>query len=225
MTERMGDIQKRLGANTPAEFEELIKAQGLSVEAVKKRIREQLLVERMIRRKVSLRVSVTEEEIDRYLIANREKLETGLAFEARHILFVPGAGSGDDGWTAARRRADEIYGRVLAGEDFGDLAREYSEDTGTAKNSGRLGVLKRGELAADIETAILRLSPGEHSPPFRSQVGYHLFELDSKETLAGEQLAQARNQIRDILYKQKYETRLQEWLTEIRGKAIIEMRL
>src|SRR5438132_6447226 len=47
MTERMGDIQKRLGANTPAEFEELIKAQGLSVEAVKKRIREQLLVERM----------------------------------------------------------------------------------------------------------------------------------------------------------------------------------
>ena len=43
--------------------------------------------------------------------------------------------------------------------------------------------------------------------------------------MAGEQLAQARNQIRDILYKQKYETRLQEWLTEIRGKAIIEMRL
>jgi peptidyl-prolyl cis-trans isomerase SurA len=179
----------------------------------------------MIRRKVSLRVSVTEEEIDRYLIANREKLETGLAFEARHILFVPRAGSGEDGWTAARRRAEEIYSRVLAGEDFGDLAREYSEDTGTARNGGRLGVLKRGELAADIEGAILRLSPGEYSPPFRSQVGYHLFELDSKETLAGEQLAQARNQIRDILYKQKYDTRFQEWLTEIRGKAIIEMRL
>jgi len=121
----------------------MIKAQGLSLEAVRKRIREQLLVERMIRRKVSLRVSVTEEEIDRYLITNREKLETGLAFEARHILFVPGAGSGEDGWTAARRRADEIYSRVLAGEDFGDLAREYSEDTGTAKNGGRLGVLKR----------------------------------------------------------------------------------
>jgi len=225
MTERLGEIQKRLGATTQAEFEETIKAQGLNTDTIKRRVREQLLVERMIRRKVGLRVSVTEEEIDRYLIANREKLETGLSFEARHILFVPPAGSGEDGWTVARRRADAIYGRVLGGEDFGDLAREYSEDTGTAPNGGRLGVLKRGELAADIETAILRLSPGEHSPPFRSQVGYHLFELDSKETLAGEQLTQARNQIRDILYKQKYETRLQEWLTEIRGKAIIEMRL
>src|SRR6185436_11859284 len=86
-------------------------------------------------------------------------------------------------------------GRVMAGEDFGDLAAEFSEDAATAKNGGRLGILKRGELAADIEKAILRLSPGEHSAPFRSEVGYHLFELDSKETLAGEQLAQARNQI------------------------------
>ena len=82
-----------------------------------------------------------------------------------------------------------------------------------------------GERAPDIEKAILRLSPGEHSPPFRSELGYHLFEVESKETLAGEQLAQARNQIRDILYKQKYEVRLNEWLAEIRGKAIIEMRL
>jgi hypothetical protein len=56
-------------------------------------------------------------------------------------------------------------------------------------------------------------------------VGYHLFELDSKETLAGEQLAPARNQIRDILYRQKYDLRLKEWLVEIRSKAIIEMRL
>ena len=72
---------------------------------------------------------------------------------------------------------------------------------------------------------MLRLSPGEHAPPFRSEIGYHIFELDSKETLAGEQLAQARNQIRDILYRQRYEARLKEWLTEIRSKAIIEMRL
>jgi len=178
-----------------------------------------------VRRKVALRVTVTEEDIDQYLNANREKLETGLTFEARHILFLSQSGAGEDGWQAARRRADDVYARVMAGEDFGELAAEFSEDPATAKNGGRLGILKRGELAADIEKAILRLSPGEHSPPFRSEVGYHLFELDSKETLAGEQLAQARNQIRDILYRQKYDVRLKEWLVEIRSKAIIEMRL
>ena len=225
MKEQLDEIQKRLGAKNEAEFEQMVKAQGLSMEGVKKRLREQLLVERIKRRKVNLRISVTEEDIDQYLNANREKLETGLSFEARHILFLPTAGAGEDGWQAARRRAEDVYTRVMGGEDFGELAREFSDDTATAKNGGRLGVLKRGELAPDIEKAILRLSPGEHSPPFRSEVGYHLFELESKETLAGEQLAQARNQIRDILYKQKYDVRLNEWLVEIRGKAIIEMRL
>lgn len=225
MKEQLDDIQKRLGATTQAEFEAQIKAQGLTYESVKKRIQDQLMIQRVVRRKVALRVTVTEEDIDQYLNANREKLETGLTFEARHILFLSQSGAGEDGWQAARRRADDVYARVMAGEDFGELAAEFSEDPATAKNGGRLGILKRGELAADIEKAILRLSPGEHSPPFRSEVGYHLFELDSKETLAGEQLAQARNQIRDILYRQKYDVRLKEWLVEIRSKAIIEMRL
>ena len=225
LKEQLDEVQKKLGAVTQAQFEEQIKAQGLTFEGVKKRMYDQLMIQRIIRRKVALRVTVTEEDIDQYLNANREKLETGLTFEARHILFLPQAGAGEDGWQSARRRADEVYGRVMAGEDFGDLAAEFSEDAATAKNGGRLGILKRGELAADIEKAILRLSPGEHSAPFRSEVGYHLFELDSKETLAGEQLAQARNQIRDILYRQKYDARLKEWLVEIRSKAIIEMRL
>jgi peptidyl-prolyl cis-trans isomerase SurA len=225
MNEQLDEIKKRLGSKSEVEFEQMVKAQGLSVEGVKKRLREQLLVERIKRRKVNLRISVTEEDIDQYLNVNREKLETGLSFEARHILFLPAAGAGEDGWQAARRRAEDLYTRVMGGEEFGELAREFSDDTATAKNGGRLGILKRGELAPDIEKAILRLSPGEHSPPFRSEVGYHLFELESKETLAGERLAQARNQIRDILYKQKYDIRLSEWLAEIRGKAIIERRL
>ena len=225
MKEQLDEIQKKLGATTQAQFEEQVKAQGLTYEGMKKRLYDQLMIQRIVRRRVALRVTVTEEDIDQYLNANREKLETGLTFEARHILFLPQAGAGEDGWQSARRRADEVYGRVMAGEDFGDLAAEFSEDAATAKNGGRLGILKRGELAADIEKAVLRLSPGEHSPPFRSEVGYHLFELDSKETLAGEQLAQARNQIRDILYRQKYDIRLKEWLVEIRSKAIIEMRL
>ena len=225
MKEQLDEIQKRLGAKSEAQFEEMVKTQGLTLEGIKKRLREQLMVERIKRRRVNLRISVTEEDIDQYLNANREKLETGLSFEARHVLFLPVSGAGEDGWPPARRRADDAYTRVMAGEEFGELARELSEDTATAKNGGRLGVLKRGELAPDIEKAILRLSPGEHSPPFRSEVGYHLFELESKETLAGEQLVQARNQIRDILYKQKYEVRLNEWLSEIRSKAIIEMRL
>jgi parvulin-like peptidyl-prolyl isomerase len=202
----------------------MIKSQGLTLEGVRKRMREQLMVQRVIRRKVALRISVTEQEIDKYLTENREKLETGLTFGARHILVMPDPAKGEEGWTAARLRADEIYGHLLEGRDFVDLAKEYSDDP-SGKDGGSLGSLKRGELAQDIEDAILRLTPGEASTPFRSQVGYHIFRLESRDSLTGEALVQARAQIREILYRQKYDTRLKDWLVEIKQRAIIDIRM
>jgi peptidyl-prolyl cis-trans isomerase SurA len=224
VSEQLEEIMKKLNAKTQPEFEEMLKGQGLTLEAVKKRIKDQIMVQRLTRRKVGLRVSVTEQEIDKYLEENREKLEVGLAFEARHILFLPEAGKGEEGWEAARQRAVHVYALLLEGQDFGELAKKYSEDA-SGKDGGSLGSLKRGELAPDIEAVVLKLDAGQVSPPFRSQVGYHLFRLDSKESLAGEALVQARNQIRDILYRQKYDARLQEWLAEMKQRAIIDIRM
>ena len=135
---------------------------------------------------------------------------------------MPDPAKGEEGWIAARLRADEIYGHLLEGQDFVELAKKYSDDP-SGKDGGSLGNLKKGELAQDIEDAILRLSPGEASTPFRSQVGYHLFSLDSRDSLTGDALVQARGQIREILYRQKYDTRLKEWLVEIKQRAIIDI--
>ncbi len=224
LNESLNEIMKKVNAPSQKEFEEIIKSQGLTLDGVKKRLREQLMVQRVIRRKVALRISVTEQEIDRYLAENRDKLETGLGFQARHILFLPEAGRGEEGWLAARKQADEVYALLLEGQDFAELARKYSQDA-SGKEGGSLGNLKRGELATDIEEAILRLQPGETSAPFRSQVGYHIFHLDSRESLSGEALAQARSQIRDILYRQKYDVRLKDWLQEIKQRAVIDIRM
>jgi len=224
LADSIGDVMKRLKAKDETEFEAMIKSQGLTIEGVKKRMREQLMVQRVVRRKVALRISVTEQEIDKYLAENRDKLETGLTFGARHILVAPDPIKGDEGWTEARVRADEIYGYLLEGQDFVELAKKYSSDP-SGKDGGSLGNLKRGELTQDIEDAILRLQPGEASPPFRSQIGYHIFRLDSRDSLSGESLAQVRSQIREILYRQKYDVRLKDWLVEIKQRAIIDIRM
>ncbi len=224
IAEQMGEIMKKLGVKTEPELDVALKPQGVSVDGVKRRIRETLMVQKVVRRKVALRISVTEEEIDRYLQDNREKLETGLTFEARHMLFLPEPGRGEDGWEDAKRRAEEVHGLLLAGGSFADLAKQHSED-GSRNEGGALGALKRGELAPEIETAILALQVGEVSRPFRSEVGYHLFKLERRESLAGEGLAQARNQIREILFREKYQARLKDWLADIKQRAMIDMRL
>jgi peptidyl-prolyl cis-trans isomerase SurA len=223
LNEEITDRMKRFGTKTLDEFEALVKGQGLTIEAVKKRLRDSLRVSKVVRRRVALRVSVTDPEITQYIEDNRAKLETGLSYHARHILIVP-AGETDAAWEAARIRADVIRGQAAEGADFGELAKQNSRDA-SAKEGGDLGTLRKGELSEDIETQILALRPGEVSRPHRSQLGYHIFRLESKETLDGESLQRVRQQVREILYRQKYDARMEAWIKEIKQRAIIEVRM
>lgn len=223
IAEELAERMKKLGVTREEEFEAVLRAQGLGLDTVKKRLRETIRVARLVRRKVGLRVTVTDPEIERYLEDNRSRLEAGLTYHARHILLVPDRPT-DAGWEEARIRADLVRTRLAEGADFAQLAREVSRDA-SARDGGDLGTLRRGELAQDIEAQILALSPGEVSFPYRSSVGWHIFRLESKQTLEGAGLQRARQQVRDILYRQKYEARLEAWLKDIKQRAIIEVRM
>jgi peptidyl-prolyl cis-trans isomerase SurA len=125
-------VKTTYGAKSLEEFERLLKEQGITIDSVKKRLRDQLRVQKVIRRKVALRVSVTDQEIVQYLEENRPKLETGLSYHAAHILVQPEEGQADDAaWEGARIKAELIRTQLTEGGD--------------------LGTLKRGELSQDIE--------------------------------------------------------------------------
>jgi peptidyl-prolyl cis-trans isomerase SurA len=223
LNEEFQDRIKRYNVKNEEEFEKILKVQGVTLESIKKRLRDSLKVAKLVRRKVALRISVTEDEITQYLEENRAKLETGLSYHARHIL-IPPEGDTDKGWEAARIKAEMLRAQLSDGADFAELAKEHSRDA-TAKDGGDLGALKRGELSQDVEGAILALKPGQLSQPYRSPLGYHVFRLESKEGLEGEGLTRIRAQIRDILFRQKYDTRQEVWLKEIKQRAIIEVRM
>jgi peptidyl-prolyl cis-trans isomerase SurA len=222
--EELAERLKKMNVKGRDEFEALLKAQGLSMESVKRRIGDELRRGRIVGRRVRLRVSVVESEVTQYLEANRAKLETGLTYHARHILVLPDAGVADATWENARIRAELLRAQLLNGADFAELAQQNSRDA-SARDGGDLGTLKRGELAQDIETQILSLAAGEVSLPFRSALGYHIFRLESKDSLEGEGLTRVKAQIREILFREKFDARLDAWLKEIKQRAIIDVRL
>jgi peptidyl-prolyl cis-trans isomerase SurA len=222
--EELAERLKKMNVKGRDEFEALLKAQGLSMESVKRRIGDELRRGRIVGRRVRLRVSVVESEVTQYLEANRAKLETGLTYHARHILVLPDAGVADATWENARIRAELLRAQLLNGADFAELAQHNSRDA-SARDGGDLGTLKRGELAQDIETQILSLAAGEVSLPFRSALGYHIFRLESKDSLEGEGLTRVKAQIREILFREKFDARLDAWLKEIKQRAIIDVRL
>jgi len=179
--EELADRIKKMNLKNREEFEAALKAQGIPMAAVRKRV-------------------------------------------ADEFLIVPETGPEDAAWENARIRADLLRTELQQGGNFAELAKQYSRDA-SARDGGDLGTLKRGELAQDIETQILSLSPGQISVPYRSALGYHVFRLESKETLEGEGLGRVKAQIREILFREKFDTRLDAWLKEIKQRAVIDVRL
>ena len=96
---------------------------------------------------------------------------------ARHILIRLLADADDEATTAALEKADSIVSRLDGGEEFAALAKELSDDPGSAANGGDLGFFGRGIMAPEFENAVFGLQPGELSKPVKSPFGFHVIEL------------------------------------------------
>ncbi|MCP1727390.1 peptidyl-prolyl cis-trans isomerase SurA [Natronospira proteinivora] len=140
---------------------------------------------------------------------------------ARHILLSPSEVRLPE---AARLKLVELRQRIEDGEDFADLAREYSEDPGSSARGGNLGWQSRGSFAPTFEQALDGLQPGEISEPIETRFGWHIVEL--METREQDRTLDARrNQAQQMIRARKAEERMDTWLQQLRDESYIEIRL
>jgi peptidyl-prolyl cis-trans isomerase SurA len=220
---RIDDFVKQNGGDR-AKIETQLQAQGVTWEALRRELREQLLAQRVRGRRVVRRATVTEAEVDQYLAENRSKFDAGLKYHARHIAVTADPPSSPAAWEQAKREIDSIAAALAAGGNFAELARTRSKDP-TSASGGDLGWLARGELDATFERPLLALEKGQVTPPIRSSAGFHILFLEDREELAADRLADARQQARDLLLQKKAQERLDEWLETLRRRALIAIRL
>lgn len=214
------DIVKRNGDDRE-KFEAQLQAQGVTWEALRREIREQLLAQRVQQRRVVRRSTVTESEVDQYLTQNRDKFEAGLKYHAFHMAITVEATSSPGAWEQAKQEIESISVALAGGADFAELARTRAKDP----SGGDLGWLARGELDAAFERPLLALQTGQVTAPIRSGAAYHLFKLEAREELTAERLADARQQVRELLIQKKRQERSDEWLEGLRRRALIAIRL
>ena len=117
---------------------------------------------------------ITDEEALDYYNENISSFTTPASFQASHILLI------DADHTSERREEIEaILERIHEGEDFAELAMEYSEDS-SAENGGDLGTFYTGYMVEPFEKACIALSPGEVSGIVETEFGYHIIKLADK---------------------------------------------
>lgn len=139
----------------------------------------------------------------------------------RHIMVRTGDHVSD---RRARERLLNVIEQLEDGADFGDLARQYSEDQMSAIEGGELGWIEPGETAGPFEETMNALQPGETSGPVQTQFGWHVLQvLERREHDATEERRMARAQ--QILRQRRAEEQMERWLQHLRDDAYVENRL
>ncbi|HHO47744.1 MAG TPA: hypothetical protein ENN06_04725 [Desulfobacteraceae bacterium] len=134
-----------------------------------------------------------EENIDTYSVPERRR--------ARHILLRVSEVDDAGVRTARKKKAEEILELAREGDDFAELARQYSEDP-SAANGGDLGFFSRGAMVEPFDDAVFRMQPGDISEVVETVFGFHIIKLEEVSRAGVRSLDEVRDEIADRL-KQK----------------------
>lgn len=142
-------------------------------------------------------------------------------YNARHILIKTSElVSANDALDTVR----DIRRRIEGGDDFAEMAKEFSEDTATANLGGDMGWFEIGAYGTRVEQVLNGLADGQLSEPFQTEVGWHLMQrLATREADVTDE--RRRDQAREIVRNRKAEEEYDLFLRQLRGEAYIENRL
>ena len=140
---------------------------------------------------------------------------------ARHILVQPSEIRTEK---QAEDLINDIYDRLNQGEDFKQLARQFSEDPGSKMDGGELGWSNPGDYDPIFESTLNATKIGSLSKPVKSSFGWHVIEvMDRRNEDVSEE--EQKNRAYQIIFKRKFEQELQSTLIELRAEAYVDIKL
>ncbi len=188
------------GPYNTEEFRKQLQQRGLTVDELKDQIRREESVKKLINKEISSRISATDAEIKQFFEQNRASFNVPeTRFHLAQILAtaetnVPVRNLRNDKSRSdeeARKKIEMLAARLKAGEDFAQLAQNYSEDPNSAANGGDLGYVLVSSLDKTdppLKQAVLAMQPGATSGIIHTPQGYHILKLLAKEASGQRQL-------------------------------------
>ncbi len=214
---------------TKQQFTAELSRLGMPEKQYRENLREQILSSKLVNYEVRSKIVIPESQIVDYYDQHYTEqvkeggyyvLQIGVTPEGRDMPADPAAAD-----RAAKKKADRIYSMARAGQDFKQLAREYS-DLPSAVDGGDIGTFTKDEMAPYMEKAVTQLKPGEISPVVKSPNGYMIFKLLSSqegEIITKVPYESVKEEIRNTIYQQEMQRRYKTWLDEIRSQAYIKI--
>ena len=208
------------------DFKASLAREGLNLASYKISVKTEMEKAEVLDRQVKRKVNITDEDVERYYKLNSKNYRANERARIRHILLSLPEKAPADQVNAVSAKARELHKRIVAGEDFAALAREYSEGAGRA-DGGDIGWVNKGTLIAGLEeVAFEKLSPGQVSEPFRTSMGMHIVKLEAREAGRVLPLSTVAAKIKQELLAKAMEERFAKWLkSDLRRKHRVDIKV
>jgi peptidyl-prolyl cis-trans isomerase D len=144
------------------------------------------------------KVVISDEEVESYYEENIDMFQEERQVKARHILFKVDPEAPEEEKEKVKERALSVLEKARAGEDFADLAKEYSEGPNSAQG-GDLGYFPRGQMVKAFDDAAFGMKKGEISDLVKTQFGYHIIKVEDIKEAGTKALAEVQEEIRNRL--------------------------
>jgi peptidyl-prolyl cis-trans isomerase SurA len=214
------------------EFQKRLLDQGLAMEDLRKEVRRNIIITKLINKEIVSNIKVTDAEIAAYYERNKANFNVPeTAYHLAQIEVTPVADpevrnlKNDDAKTPAEaeRKIQALYARLRAGDDFATVAQEYSEDPRTASGGGDMGFVPASALDAtpQLKQAVLSLQVNQFTGIIHSTSGYHIIKLLGKEPAATHTLSELRvqNAIRQTLRNEREQLLKAAYIETLRNRA------
>jgi peptidyl-prolyl cis-trans isomerase C len=204
--DRISEQAQAQGMNVGREeaYEQALQQAGITEEQLREQLREQLPVQKVQERVVG-DAEPSQQEIEQFYEENKALQFTSPEQRcARHILFNKDQ----------KEKAEEVKNQLEDGGDFAELAKEFSQDPGSAEQGGDLGCIGRGESVPNFEEALFNAKKGEIVGPVETEFGYHLFEVTDIQAQSTQPLSEVESQIKEQLATDLQAEKFSAWMQE-----------
>ena len=199
---KIDEVKKEFFQNSQQKFDQGLKQQGYTLEALREDIRSQLISEKIYEH-ITEEVKISDAALKTYYENNRDKYSVPESRQVRHILVK------------TKIQADRIHDELASGADFTALAKQNSLDPGSKDQGGKLTV-SRGQTVAPFDEAAFSLKTNELSDPVKTEFGYHLIQpLAAVKGGSVTPFAQVKDQIRSELIEERKTVAVNDWAKDI----------
>jgi parvulin-like peptidyl-prolyl isomerase len=210
--------KRNLGIENDEQFEAALAQSGLTRDALRLRMRDNLLAQEVVGREVQAKIQVPEEELQRYYREHPEEFRVPARLRLREVVVL------ETSEKSAEERAElavQIEKELVAGQTLDELAKRYAAD---ALTSGviDLGWVTPGDLDAGLEQAVWELQPGTYSKPVAGRGGIHLLEVMEREEARTRGFSEVQEELERVERERRFEKEFTTYLQQLERQAYIQ---